>query len=198
MFDGGVEEGLACYDRMISHPGRPEGSADAVIESRPVDAVDPAPDGQDRTGEWALQLMRREGLQPGHRVLEITCGVAADNSGLAGYVGRERYQHLEITQPLGEPLRGFDYAIASPLLSRISLNAAARCLAIMLRVMNRDGRIYAPWIEHDDAIDVPDVPPFKYPFGLVAGIAETLGLRAARVAAPAHPAGEGVLVFERA
>jgi hypothetical protein len=198
VFDGGVEEGLAHYDRMINHTERCQGVVHTALELRPAAAVDAVPHWQDRTDEWALELLRHEGLQPGHRVLEITCGVAADSSCLAGYVGRERYQHWDIMQPLAEPLRGFDYAIASPLLSRISLNAAARCLAIVLRVMDGGGRLYASWIEHEDPIAVSDVPPFEYPFGLVAGIGQALGLRAARVTGAAHPAGEAVLVFELA
>jgi hypothetical protein len=182
---------------MINHPERLERVGHAAIEPAPADSLNAVPDWQDRTGEWALDLLRREGLRSDHRVLEITCGALPGSDGLAAYVGAERYQHWDITQPLGGALRPFDYAIASPLLSRISLNAAARCLAIVLREMDSGARIYAAWIEHQDAIDVSDVPPFEYPYGLVAAVGEALGLRASRVVDSRHPASEAVLVYER-
>jgi ABC-type polysaccharide/polyol phosphate transport system ATPase subunit len=196
LFDGGVEEGLAEYQQLMAATRQPEASRQPLTVAGAADAEDVGKDWDDRTGEWALALLAREGLQPHHRVLEVTCGAFAGSSSVAGYVGPARYQHWEINAPSGS-LRPFDYAIASPLLSRISLNAAVRCLAIALRAMAPDARIYAAWIDHEDAIDVADAPPFEYPFSLVSAVCEALGLRASRVPDAKHPAGESLLVFER-
>ncbi len=195
LFDGGVGEGLAEYRQLIADTAR----TGAVPPPSPrIGAEAGAGKGWDaRAGEWALDLLQREGLQPHHRVLEVTCGAAAGSDGLARYVGAGRYQHWEVNVPLPGPLHAFDYAIASPLLSRVSLNAAVRVLAIALREMPPRARIYAAWTDHVDAIDVADAPPFGYPFALVAGVAAALGLRASRLADTSHPAGESVLVLER-
>ena len=131
-------------------------------------------------------------------MLEITCGAAGGSAELARYATPARYQHWEVNSARSAPLRPFDIAVASPLISRISLNAVARCLSIALRAMEPAGRVYAAWIDHDDAIDVSDVPPFAYPFALVSGVASALDLRASRVEDAEHPAGESVLLLERA
>jgi ABC-type polysaccharide/polyol phosphate transport system ATPase subunit len=198
LFDGGVEEGLAEYQGLIA-AARPSAVArrSAAAGDGEAEDADVGKDWEDRTGAWALDLLAREGLQPHHRVLEITCGTVSGSSSLAGYVGPARYQHWEIGTPLSEPLRPFDYLLASPLLSRVSLNAGVRSLAYALRVMPPNARIYTAWIDHDDAIDVGDTPPFTYPFNLVCAVIETLGLRATRVPDAKHPAGESLLVFER-
>jgi ABC-type polysaccharide/polyol phosphate transport system ATPase subunit len=197
LFDGGVEEGLAEYQSLMASARRPELAGPSPAVAGTEDGEGLAKDWDDRTGEWALALLAREGLQPHHRVLEVTCGAVSGSSSVASYVGPSRYQHWEISCELGEPLLPFDYAIASPLLSRISLNAAVRCLAIALRAMKPKARVYAAWIDHDEAIDVADAPPFEYPFSLVAAVSESLGLRASRVPDAKHPGGESLLVFER-
>jgi broad specificity phosphatase PhoE len=196
LFDGGVEEGLAHYDWLINRPER-ERAAQVSAQRSPADGGNTLADWRERTGEWALAVLRAGGLQPHHRVLEVTCGAGTGSAALAAYVGAGNYRHWEVNWPGGDPLGPFDYAIASPLLARISLNTAARCLALLVRTMNENGRIYASWMDHAEAIDVSDVSPFEYPFALVAGVGDALGLRASRVDAASHPAGESVLVFER-
>jgi ABC-type polysaccharide/polyol phosphate transport system ATPase subunit len=196
LFDGGVEEGLAEYHQLIAASAR-TATATPALGPRSIEEEGAIRDWDDRFGAWALELLKREGLQPHHRVLEVTYGAPAGSASLARYVGASRYQHLEIGS-LSEPLRPFDYAIASPLLSRVSLNAAARCLAVARRAMQPQARLYAAWIDHPDAIDVADAPPFAYPFALVSGVAGAIGLRASRLPDTTHPAGESVLVLERA
>lgn len=197
LFDGGVEEGLAEYHRLIAGP--PASGADGArtdLTPPPESAADPQT-WDTRTDEWAQAFLAREGLRPGQRVLQITCA-APGSASLAAYVGAGRYQHWDINMVLEGPMRPFDHAIASPFMTRISLNAVARCLTIVMRVMEPHARLYATWIDRDDPIDLPDMPPFHYPFDILAGVAAGLGLRATRVADPAHPAGESVVLFERA
>jgi hypothetical protein len=196
LFDGGVEEGLAEYQRLIAGP------AASSRQTPPADLTPPPESAADprtwdhRTDEWAQAFLAREGFRPDRRVLQITCSAPGSRS-LAAYVGAERYQLWDVNVVLDRPMMPFDYAIASPLVTRISLNAIARCLVIAMRVMRPDGRLYATWIDRDDPIDLPDIPPFHYPFDILAGVAAGLGLRATRVADPAHPAGESVVLFER-
>ncbi|OFW06092.1 MAG: hypothetical protein A3H96_23765 [Acidobacteria bacterium RIFCSPLOWO2_02_FULL_67_36] len=196
LFDGGVEEGLAEYQRLIAGSSDSPAEPPAIAPHSP-EAAAAVVDWDARTGEWALAFLKRQGLQPHHRVLEITCG-ASGSEELARYAGPSRYQHWEINSPAFSPLHPFDIALASPLLSRISLNVVARSLATAVRAMDPAGRIYAAWIDHADASDITDVPPFAYPFELVAGIAGALDLGASRVEDAAHPAGESVLLLERA
>jgi len=194
LFDGGVDEGLAEYQRLMAASQQPEAATRGRAAAEPDDV---GKDWEDRTDAWALDLLAREGLQPHHRVLEVTCGTVAGSASLARYVGPTRYQHWEIGTALTEPLRPFDYLLASPLLSRVSLNAGVRSLAYALRVMPPNARIYTAWIDHDDAVDVGDTPPFTYPFSVVRAVIEALGLRATRVPDAKHPAGQSLLAFER-
>src|SRR5262249_35694524 len=99
---------------------------------------------------------------------------------------------------LTDALRPFDVAIAAPLLSRISLNTAARCLAIAMRAMAPGARLYAAWIENPDPFAVPDAPPVEDPYELVAGLGQALRFAVDRVARPTHPRGESPLIFTRA
>jgi ABC-type polysaccharide/polyol phosphate transport system ATPase subunit len=197
LFDGGVEEGLAEYHRLI------EGSPASGAEAPPADLTPPLESApgprtwEQVSDEWAQAFLVREGLRHDRRVLQITCSAPGSTS-LAAYVGAERYQQWDVSVVLDRPMLPFDYAIASPLITRISLNAIVRCLMIVMRVMEPGARLYAAWIDDDDPGSVEDIPPFRYPFGILAGVAAGLGLRATRVADPAHPAGESVVLFERA
>jgi ABC-type polysaccharide/polyol phosphate transport system ATPase subunit len=197
LFDGGVDEGLEEYQRLIASTTTKFAAAPAIAPQT-AEAAAAVKDWDDRSGEWVLRLLQREGLQPKHRALEITCGAAGGSASLAQFVGPTRYQHWEISFAMSHPLLPFDYAIAAPLLSRISLNAAVRVIANVLRVMPANGRIYMAWSDDAEPIEVADAPPFAYPFPLIANVAEALGLRASRLSDAAHPAGESVLVLERA
>lgn len=195
LFDGGVNEGLEEYQKLIAQP-RMAPVDDADIDEATDEGL-AAPDSPAaRDGAWALDLLQREGLQPHHRVLEITCDADGGNLALAKYVGAARYQHWEVSAPMAGPVRAFDYAIASPLLSAISLNAAARCLSIAGRVMEPGARIYATWIDHDRTIDVSDVPPFRYPLSLISGVCDAVGLRATRIPEAGPKPGDAVAVLE--
>jgi hypothetical protein len=59
-------------------------------------------------------------------------------------------------------------------------------------------RVYVVWTDQPEVSDVADVPPFGYPFALVAGVGGALGLRARRLDGETTPGGESVMVFERA
>jgi ABC-2 type transport system ATP-binding protein len=186
MFDGGVEEGLTEYHRILA-AARRETDAPIRVEAPPAARQD----------GWAVDLLTHEGLNRQQRVLEITFGAAAGNAALEDSLAPGLYQHWEIGHLLSDRLREFDVGIASPLLSRVSLNAAARVLAMIRPVMPRGARLYATWIDDANVVEIADAPPFGYSYALVAGIGEALGFAVTRVNGPAHPGGESVVVFER-
>ena len=194
IFDGDVEEGLSYYHRTLHYRQRVD-PRDA--RAAPVDPADgEGEDARNPASGWALEMLRREGLQPHHRLLELTCSVAAGNRRLAEYVGPERYQYWDVIAPY-PGIRPFDYAIASPLISRVSLNIIARCLALIAPAMAPGGRLYATATDPGDWTGVRDIAPFAYPFTLLAGVAEALGLRVRIVDAEGQPDGESLIVFER-
>jgi ABC-type polysaccharide/polyol phosphate transport system ATPase subunit len=193
LFDGEVERGLVEYHRVLTQAHREETAPPLTPPPPSTDA-----DGwHERTSQWALELLEREGLEPAHRLLEITSGAPRRNEALAAAGGDAFYQHWEINEAMNETLREFDAAFAFPLISRISLNALARVLAIVRLAMPPGAILYATWIDHADPIDVSDAPPFAYPFALVAGVADALGMKATRLDGVTHPSGESVMVLER-
>ena len=197
LFDGGVEEGLAEYQSLMAAARPAELASPSPVLAAAEDGQDLGKDWDDRTGEWALALLAREGLQPHHRVLEVTCGAVSGSSSLA------ELRRAGPLPALGDQLGARRAAPAVRLRDR--LPAALARLAQRggplpgdrLRAMAPNARVYAAWIDHEEAIDVADVPPFEYPFSLVAGVSESLGLRASRVPDAKHPGGESLLVFER-
>jgi ABC-type polysaccharide/polyol phosphate transport system ATPase subunit len=196
LFDGDVDAGLAEYQRMLAATARRSSNpARQAADHQSAEAT--PPDARVALSAWELDFLRREGLRPDHRVLHICCDELQDNEALARYVGCAHYQRWNISVPLDGPLLTWDVAIASPLLSRVSVNAAARCFALAIRVMRSNGRLYATWLEDDDPVSVPDLPPFHYPYAMLAGLAAAVGGDISRVAAPSHPTGESALVIFR-
>jgi hypothetical protein len=192
MFDGNADAGLREYGRIIDGGPRATGVERSVGPAREQIAAGP----EKVEPPWTLTFLLGEGLQPHHRVLEITCGTFVESRGLAAYVGPERYQHWEVNAPDADSLRPFDYAIASPLLSRVSLNAVARCVAVAMRAMQPGARLYATWLDDPDPSTVPDAPPFHYPFDLLSNLGRALGAEVTRVVpGDSHPQDESVLLI---
>ena len=100
----------------------------------------------------------------------------------------------------------FDFIVASSLFARMPLHGVAKCLAAALPLLAPGGRFYATWMDVEHALLTPRAPaahdtmsyadaePYHHDFATIAALAASLGGRAERVTAPAHPRGESVLV----
>ena len=192
----------------------------------------------DDEGRWVSDFLRAQGLRPDHYVLDVGCGSLAAAARLLPYMEEHHYWGFEknielfnagvqIELPrLGvRPEHGhfivnddfdlsnaphvFDLAIASALLRRLTLNAAARCMAAVVKKLAPGGRFYLTWADNPDPAafepitradgtrTFPDREPFHYNFATLAAIAETLGARAERLPDMTHPRGEAVMVLTR-
>lgn len=201
-YDGDVESGLDYYQRLVTTPaaGEPAGNGDAA--RRTSHLVDAEPDlawhrlatGPDweATGAWAFEFMRRQGLQPGHSLLEVGCGSLAAARLFLPYLDADRYWGFEQNRELFEagvrvelpqvgvkPERGHfivnnafnlgdlprpvDFALAPSLFTRLSLNRIVRCVASVLKRLEPGGRFYATWFDNPD---IASVDPIERPHGV--------------------------------
>ena len=163
VFDGPVSRGLEEYDRLTS-------SRVAVSEPSTSDAL-PVESGWHRVvpggfwpeaGEWAFQLLRREGLQPSDSVLDVGCGGLSTGRHLLQFLDAGRYWGFDLNQALilagvddriAASRRGsrsrflslqsefdlsrtpasFRFAISEGFFSRLPLNRIARCIAAVVK-----------------------------------------------------------------
>ena len=213
-YDGDVEGGLSFYDRLLAQGAEHDGGrtpetrsglsgthADGLADDEALSSV----------SEWMLQLLRREGLKPHHYVLRVSPGHGdgADDAWPA-FLDTDHYLRLTDYADLFDLDRGvreFTFAVAESMFPALPFNRLARSIADIMRRLQRTGRFYATWFENPDPADFepilrpngvttyPDREPYHYPFSLVANVCDALGAAVERVAAPAHPGGESVLVI---
>ena len=110
---------------------------------------------------------------------------------------------------LSESPHQFRFAIANGFWSRLPLNGVARVIAGVLKKMEPGGAFYATWFDNPDpsnfepivhpegATTYPDMEPYHYAFGVLAGLCDALGAQAVRVADATHPRGESVMLITR-
>ena len=243
LFDGPVARGLQEYERVTASRGVAAASVQAPLEP-PLEEEGGwhrvVPGGKwAEGGDWAFELLRRDGLQPSDAVLDVGCGGLSTGRHLLKFLDPRRYCGFDTNQALilaGVTLElprlgvsddrgayvfnqefdlstapdGFRFAISEGFFSRLPLNRIARCVAAVTRRLSPDGRFYATWFENPDprAFDpidrgafttFPDAEPYHYPFAMLAGICDAIGVRAERVeASPAHPRGESLMVMTAA
>jgi len=182
LFDGDVSRGLQEYDRVLSSRANVEAAPDspqAAIEEGGWHRVLPGGRWLEG-GEWAFEVLRREGLQPGDFVLDVGCGSLSTGRHLLGFLDPGRYWGFDVNQALvmagvmvelprvGVPAgRGsyrfnqeFDFSsapqevrfvVSEGFFARLPLNRIARCVAAVTRHLSQDGRFYATWFENPNA-----------------------------------------------
>jgi ABC-type polysaccharide/polyol phosphate transport system ATPase subunit len=204
LFEGPVGEGIDCYHQLLAAPvDAPIGGAAASGQPEDSPAVW-IPD----TGNWQLDLLRHEGLQPTHRVLEIGFGPGNGSLPLASFLGDERYRYWQIGTPDPDGSEPFDYAVASSIFLRLPLNGVVRAIATATRRLAPGGRFYATWfdapsrsfesIERPGGLATyPDAEPYQYSFDILSAMFAALGAEAHRVPAIAPMDGQSVLVAMR-
>jgi ABC-type polysaccharide/polyol phosphate transport system ATPase subunit len=210
-FDGGVEGGLAFYDRLLAHRAEQADPGShghpPLPESQPVVAGE----GPGVTGGWPFELLRQEGLQPQHFVLQVARGNLAADDGWPPSFHQDHHVGVEGTAALFQlgNAHAFDFAVAESLFPSLPFNAVARCIATVVRKLQPSGRFYATWFENPDPASFdpivrpggvttyPDREPFHYPFALIANVCDAVGATVERVSNTSHPGGESVLVIAR-
>ncbi len=181
LFDGPVSRGLQEYDRVTSsraNVGAPAESQETPVEEGGWHRVVPGERWLEG-GEWAFELLRREGLQPSDPVLDVGCGSLSTGRHLLPFLDPGRYWGFDTNHALmlagvtmelprvgvpaergvylfnqefdlsGAPQR-FQFAISEGLFSRLPLNRIARCIAAVTQRLASGGRFYATWFENPD------------------------------------------------
>jgi SAM-dependent methyltransferase len=178
VFDGGLDGGLAFYEgvleRWAAHADRSTPAAAPAVA--PAEEADPegaphrlASGGHwSETGVWQIEFLRRQGLEPGHYVLDVGCGSLAAAVHLLPFLDENHYWGLERDAALVEagvgielprvgvvPERGhflindtfelngipaLDVAVASSVFAYLPFNSVARCIESVVRMLKQSGR----------------------------------------------------------
>jgi ABC-type polysaccharide/polyol phosphate transport system ATPase subunit/SAM-dependent methyltransferase len=192
-FDGDLESGLAFYEQVLAQRAEDREHAAPSVVHDPVAPVDEAAmhlaphrlavgGHWTTTGHWQFELLRRDGLEPRHYVLDVGCGSLAGAVPLLPFLDEHHYWGIEKNSALVDagltielPRAGvsaerghfvisetfdleeiphrFDFAVASSLFAYVPFNAVARCIASVVRKLKPAGRFYATWFENPDAAD---------------------------------------------
>jgi SAM-dependent methyltransferase len=190
LYDGGVDAGLTEYRRLTTLS--PHEALGPQPEDRQLDASAPTPEEAvdpelawhrlaaggvwEEEGAWVCDFLRRQGLQPGHYVLDVGCGSLSAASRLLPYMEQSHYwgfeknielflagSQIELPRAGVRAERGhfivnddfdfsdathpFDLAIASSLFRRLPLNSVARAIAAVVKSLAPGGRFFATFAE---------------------------------------------------
>jgi ABC-2 type transport system ATP-binding protein/lipopolysaccharide transport system ATP-binding protein len=206
VYDGDVHKALAEYDRVLA------GAVPDDVEARSA-AADDAEQREVlkemRLSQWSLDFLRREGLRPHHRVVEMGFSPMAQPSAIAQFVepGKYSYWYADATAPDGT--ESADFVIASSVFRYLTLNAIGRLLTIVRSHVPPACRCYATFFEAS-GIEVfspvarpngitsfHEQPPHHYSYALLEGVSGAVGLRAAQMNDRSHPDGESIVLFEK-
>lgn len=137
-------------------------------------------------GEKQIAFLRKQGLQPGHRFLDVGCGSLRAGRLISQYVDPGNYYGIDINHSLlvagydnelddagrarlpSKNLRAtdrfdadfgveFDMAIAQSVFTHVSLNWIRLCLARVAQVMAPGGRFYATFFEMPDDFPIDGI-----------------------------------------
>ena len=177
-------------------------------------------------GAWVYDFLRTHGLLPHHYILEVGCGSLGAAVRLLPYMEQSHYWgfeknnelfvagvQIELPRAGVAPERGhfvvnddvdlssvphaFDFAIASALIRRLSLNTIARVFIAVVRKLAPSGRFYISWPEIPAGEPPADREPYHYSFDMLARLAELAGGRAEHLSDRSHPRGESLMVITR-
>jgi homopolymeric O-antigen transport system ATP-binding protein len=201
LFDGDVETGLSLYERSITPAAEPAEGEGARQVQTAFDLTDDdldlvwhrtAAGGKWReSGQWQLDFLKRQGLQPGDFVLELGCGSMSGARYMLPFMDEHRYWGFEQDRrlveagvtielvrakvrvehghfilnnsfDLSESPHQFRFAIANGFWSRLTLNQVARATASVLRKLEPGGRFFVSWYENPDA---RNFEPLVHPAG---------------------------------
>src|SRR5829696_2625143 len=180
----------------------------------------------DEEGAWVFEFLRARGLTPSSYVLEVGCGSLGAAVRLLPFMEQSHYWgfeknaelfvagvQIELPRAQVTPQRGhfivnddfdlssvphaFDFAIASALIRRLSLNTIARAFTAVIRKLAPGGRFYVTWPEAPAGAPPPDREPYHYSFDMLARIAEVSGGRAEYLQDRSHPRSESLMVVTR-
>jgi ABC-type polysaccharide/polyol phosphate transport system ATPase subunit/SAM-dependent methyltransferase len=193
-FDGDVESGLAFYEQLLARrAAHGDGVMLAAAQPATTEAAEVTRADLDRaphrlasgghwseSGIWQIEFLRREGLEPGHYVLDVGCGSLAAAVHLLPFLDEQHYWGLERNGALVDagvaielPRAGvaadrghflvnetfeldgiphaLDFVVASSVFTCLPFNSVARCIAGVVRKLKPSGRFYATWFENPDA-----------------------------------------------
>jgi SAM-dependent methyltransferase len=181
LFDGPVARGLQEYERVTTN----RGAVPATTQAQQVPEEEGGwhrvvPGGKwAEGGEWAFELLKREGLQATDQVFDVGCGGLAVGRHLLRFLESGHYWGFDANQALilagitmelprvgvsserGHYLfnqefdlssgpHGVRFAVSEGFFSRLPLNRIARCIAAVTRRLAPGGRFYATWLENHD------------------------------------------------
>jgi ABC-type polysaccharide/polyol phosphate transport system ATPase subunit/SAM-dependent methyltransferase len=192
-YDGEVDGGLAAYQRLLLESDEGTDHAHSVETAEQEAAETPSDEERDlewhrmavgglwqETGTLQFEFLARQGLQPGHHLLDVGCGSLSAGVHLIPYLQPGHYIGLDSNEQLvkagltielpraGVDRRGsrfvvtshfdlaglpdVDYAIAHSLFPHVTLNVVAHCIAMVVRKLAPGGRFYATYFDHPDPL----------------------------------------------
>jgi SAM-dependent methyltransferase len=126
-------------------------------------------------GRLQIKFLKQQGLQPGHRLVDVGCGALRGGVHFAAYLDPGNYFGLDINPSLIEAGKleldkagllekavnlavndkfeltnfgaRFDYGIAVSLFTHLPMNHIIRCLVEVRQTLAPDGRFYASFFE---------------------------------------------------
>lgn len=144
----------------------------------------------DKLGQLQLDFLRAQGLEPGHRFLDVGCGALRAGRLIAAYLDHGNYYGIDINhelitigyeRELDDTTRAklpeanlratdrfdadfgvpFDMAIAQSIFSHVGLNWIRLCLARLGASMAPGGRFYATFFEEGDDFPIDGISDSK-------------------------------------
>lgn len=133
----------------------------------------------DDIGRLQLEFLKQQGLQPGHKLVDVGCGALRGGVHFAAYLECGNYYGLDVNPSLIEAGRlelaeaglqdkvahlavsdrfelesfgaHFDYGVAVSLFTHLPMNHIIRCLVQVRRTLAPGGKFYATFFEAPDS-----------------------------------------------